>query len=78
VRIFGFSIRPVMDGGATITQKYVEISRETAGRVFPDWESANEVARVVLEYPGVSYVKIERVSLLDDLMPAEAVDKTVQ
>ena len=78
MRIFGFSIRPVMDVGATITQKDVEISRETARRVFPDWESASEVARVVLEHPGVSYVKIERVSLSEDLMPADAVDKTVQ
>jgi len=78
MRIFGFSIRPVMDGGATITQKDVEISRETARRVFPDWESASEAARVVLEHPGVSYVKLQRVRLLEDLMPADAVDKTVQ
>ena len=78
MRTFGFSIRPVMDGGATITQKEVEISRETAGRVFPDFESANEAARVVLQYPAVNHIRIERVSLSESLILAEAVRNTVQ
>jgi hypothetical protein len=78
MRTFGFAIRPVMDGAATITQKEVEISRETAASVFPDWESASKVARVLLESPSVSYVRIERVTLLEGLMPADAEHKTVQ
>jgi hypothetical protein len=78
MRTFGFSIRPVLDGGAEITQKEVEISRETAWSVFPDWESASKVARDLLEYPAVSYVRIERVSLLEGLMPADEAHKTAQ
>ena len=64
---FGLSIRPVMDGEATITQRDVEFLKETADLAFLDWDTANTALRAAMESPGVAYVKIERVDIADTI-----------